>query len=137
MLHDEDDGHASHQDLPHHYAAQPYLVSSPGIDGTAEAAFARDQPLTTANTPRPLTVVGMTAADKVARKSGSLPLLRPVNIIQHDDAGPSEWPASISEHETIELPPAYGNIRSGQRLPGTVSAPTTATIPAPTEMTTS
>ena len=31
--------------------------------------------------------------------------LRPVNIIQHDDAGPDEGA------ETIELPPAYTNIR--------------------------
>jgi hypothetical protein len=38
--------------------------------------------------------------------------MRLVNIIQHDDAGPSE-PAGDDEAvaDTIELPPAYTNIR--------------------------
>jgi hypothetical protein len=80
--------------------------------------------MTIADTPRPQTPVGMTAATKTTRKSGPLAQLRPVNIIQHDDAGPS-----AGEPETIELPPAYTNIRSAQRPPGTASA----SIPAPTE----
>lgn len=44
--------------------------------------------------------------------------LRPVNIIQHDDAGamPEEEP------ETVELPPAYGNIRTGP-APGADASP--------------
>jgi hypothetical protein len=38
--------------------------------------------------------------------------MRPVNIIQHDDAGPSEGgPKEEDEPETIELPPAYTNIK--------------------------
>ena len=36
--------------------------------------------------------------------------LRPVNVIQHEDAGPS-LPADTAEPETVELPPAYTNIR--------------------------
>ena len=36
---------------------------------------------------------------------------RPVNVIQHEDAGPS-LPAENTEPETVELPPAYTNIRN-------------------------
>jgi hypothetical protein len=39
-------------------------------------------------------------------------MFRPVNIIQHDDAGPSGQEVKEEEEpETIELPPAYTNIR--------------------------
>lgn len=38
--------------------------------------------------------------------------MRPVNIIQHDDAGDAP---EDEGHETIELPPAYNNIRKGPR----------------------
>lgn len=39
------------------------------------------------------------------------PQLRPINIIQHDDAGPSAGAAAEEEAETVELPPAYNNLR--------------------------
>jgi hypothetical protein len=45
-------------------------------------------------------------------KSAAAPSLRPVNIIQHDDAGL----APEEEDETIELPPAYSNIRRNKTL---------------------
>ena len=113
VLYGDEDGDLPPQGLPHHYAPQPCLVSDSSISGTAEAAVARDRPLTTAGTSHPQTAIGMTTAmNKGARESGSLPRRNPVNIFQHDDAGPSEWPASVREHETIELPPAYNNIRS-------------------------
>jgi hypothetical protein len=44
----------------------------------------------------------------MSRKSPMPPSLRPVNIIQHDDAGTV---ADDNEAETVELPPAYTNIR--------------------------
>jgi len=43
-------------------------------------------------------------------KSGAPPSLRPVNIVQHEDAGPSEGHGQ-QEPETVELPPAYTNLR--------------------------
>ncbi|TBU62694.1 hypothetical protein BD310DRAFT_698718 [Dichomitus squalens] len=46
-----------------------------------------------------------------ARKSPVPPSFRPVNIIQHDDAGPPEEAEEEQEPETIELPPAYTNIK--------------------------
>ena len=111
VLHNHEDG-LSPLGLPHHYAIEPFLISDPTISETTEAAFTRDRPLTTADTPRPRTLVGVTSVKQAMRGSGSLPLRNPVNIIQHDDAGPSEWLPNAGEHETIELPPAYGNIRT-------------------------
>ena len=48
-----------------------------------------------------------TAPGQPGRRKGALRPLRPVNIIQHDDAGPSSPPEAGGETETIELPPAY------------------------------
>ncbi|KAH9074155.1 hypothetical protein EDB83DRAFT_2656619 [Lactarius deliciosus] len=140
VLHDDDDdGNVSPQDLPQYYAPEPYLVPDPTIVGTSEAASTHDRPLsmTTADIPRPQTPGSMNTATTHTRKSALPPQLRPVNIIQHDDAGPSEAPTSADEPETIELPPAYTNIRSTQRSPDTTPAPTTDSTPAPTETTTS
>lgn len=44
------------------------------------------------------------------RKSPAPPSFRPVNIVQHEDAGPSA--GAEEEAETIELPPAYTHIKS-------------------------
>jgi len=46
----------------------------------------------------------------ISRKSPMPSSLRAVNVIQHEDAGPS-LPAENAESETVELPPAYTNIR--------------------------
>jgi hypothetical protein len=53
-----------------------------------------------------------TTTTATTRKSASS---RPVNIIEHDDAGPSEDLSDQVEPETIELPPAYSNIRQLRR----------------------
>lgn len=45
-------------------------------------------------------------------RKGAPPVLRPVNIIQHEDAG-APPPDGEGEPETIELPPAYTNIHQG------------------------
>jgi hypothetical protein len=37
--------------------------------------------------------------------------LRPVNIVQHEDAGPTPKESNENEAETVELPPAYTNLR--------------------------
>lgn len=53
-----------------------------------------------------------TSAGRSTRKSAAPPVLRPVNIIQHEDAGaPPEAEDQAGEAETEELPPAYTNIR--------------------------
>jgi hypothetical protein len=58
--------------------------------------------------PHGLAVAGTTSGSTQTRKSPLGPAqLRPVNIIQHDDAGD----ADEGDPETIELPPAYAHIR--------------------------
>ncbi|KAJ3519860.1 hypothetical protein NMY22_g13012 [Coprinellus aureogranulatus] len=63
--------------------------------------------------------------------------MRPVNIIQHDDAGPSLPPAGPGEEEaeTIELPPAYTALRGPDPPPpaaGTSAAYTLLPFAPPT-----
>jgi hypothetical protein len=98
-------------------------MPDPTIRGTSEAASTHDRPLSmstvTADVQRPQTP---TTTTTTTRKSGAFPQLRPVNIIQHDDAGPSEGLSGQAEHDTIELPPAYSNIRQPQRSPLASSA---------------
>lgn len=141
MLHDGEDDNGLYHDLPHYYAPEPYLLPDPNIDveGALGSASLRDRPLpvTPADIPHAQTSAGTTAAITSTRKSSVPALRRPVNVIQHHDAGPSEGPASVSEPETIELPPAYTQIRSVQRLSGIVPTDTTASTPTATESTTS
>lgn len=124
VLQDDDDRNEDH-DLPQYYAPEPYLVPDPTIRGTSEAASTQDRPLSmstvTADVQRPLTP--MTTTTTTNRKSAAIPQLRPVNIIQHDDAGPSEY-SGQPEPETIELPPAYTNIRQPQSSPLASTTPT-------------
>lgn len=117
VLQDDEDGNGSQHDLPQYYAPEPFLVPDPTITGTSEAASTHGRPLSMATTDpgRPQTPV--TATSTTTRKSAAPPQLRPVNIIQHDDAGPSEFPTGPGESETIELPPAYTNIRQPARSP--------------------
>jgi len=121
---DDEDGNGSHHDLPQYYAPDPFLVPDPTIAGTSEAASTHERPLSMATTDfgRPQTPV--TTTSTTTRKSAVPPQLRPVNIIQHDDAGPSEFPAGQGDPETIELPPAYTNLRQTARSP---LAPSTTT----------
>ncbi|KAH9962842.1 hypothetical protein BC827DRAFT_1266655 [Russula dissimulans] len=123
VLQDDEDGNGSSHDLPHYFAPEPYLVAEPTIRGSSDGASTQERPLsmTTIDNARPQTPT--TSWTTTTRKSTMPSPLRPVNIIQHDDAGPSEDPASHGESETIELPPAYTNIRQIQPSPlGTSTA---------------
>jgi hypothetical protein len=126
VLQDDEDGNGEDHDLPQYYAPEPYLLPDPTISGTSEAASTHDRPLSmstaTADVQRPQTPMTTTST----RKSAAFPQLRPVNIIQHDDAGPSENLSGHAESETIELPPAYTNIRQAQPSPLALSTPTAA-----------
>jgi len=55
-----------------------------------------------------------TASSSSLPKQPTLTILRPVNIIQHEDAGTPDGATPQDTHaaepETIELPPAYTNI---------------------------
>ncbi|KAH9171379.1 hypothetical protein EDB89DRAFT_1887153 [Lactarius sanguifluus] len=134
VLHDDEDGHAPHRSPSHYYTPEPYLVPDPTIGRTFEAASTPDRPITTttADVLRPQTLASITVPMTTTRKNAPHPQQRTVNIIQHDDAGPSEIP-SVREPDTIELPPAYSNIRSPLHPPSTVPTRTAASsTPAPT-----
>ena len=106
---------------PQYYEPEPFVVPEP------TAASSAGETSTVAGGPRPsvdhrqshysnLTGERSATPDQSAvsgstymRKSPAPPSFRPVNIIQHDDAGPSELPP-----ETIELPPAYTNIHTSR-----------------------
>ncbi|KAI0064397.1 hypothetical protein BV25DRAFT_317474 [Artomyces pyxidatus] len=118
ILQDDEDDHHSRHDLPQYYEPEPFLVPDPTVahtDGTSTHEDDARRPLSgsSASFMRPNTPGqrSMTSLSTNTRKSGMPPQLRPVNFIQHDDAGPSV-PAETQEPETIELPPAYNNLRA-------------------------
>ncbi|KAI0676502.1 hypothetical protein C8Q78DRAFT_26802 [Trametes maxima] len=116
---------------PEYYRPEPFVLPDPTVASTHESSFAggvapglatrpsaeqRNSYLSTTSTsetgPGGFRLAGSSVPSNVTRKSAAPPMFRPVNIIQHDDAGPSEPPPPPDdEPETIELPPAYTNIR--------------------------
>ncbi|KAF8493435.1 hypothetical protein F5888DRAFT_1617817 [Russula emetica] len=129
VLEDDEDENEGYHDLPQHYALEPYPVRDPTIRGTSEAGSTHDRPLlmstVTADVQHPQTPMTTTTT---TRKSASFPQLRPANIIQHDDAGPSEDLLGQAGSETIELPPAYSNIRQRlERQPSPLASSTPST----------
>jgi hypothetical protein len=113
MADDGDEGSgAARNELPQFYQPEPFMVEDP--TGRASLGARTDsggRPISTvlsesrSGTPDPSTSMsGRTG------KSAPMRQMRPVNVIQHADAGPSVAPAE-EEPETVELPPAYTNIR--------------------------
>jgi hypothetical protein len=114
MADDGDEGSgAARNELPQFYQPEPFMVEDPTA-GRASLGARTDsggRPISTvlsesrSGTPDPSTSMsGRTG------KSAPMRQMRPVNVIQHADAGPSVAPAE-EEPETVELPPAYTNIR--------------------------
>lgn len=126
LLHGDGEDGAQTTELPQFYQPEPFMVPDPtsagshsghGDDNYQDSSDRRQSTQTSttgellrSGTPDP-NMLGVGAASTSGsnntRKSPLGPTqLRPVNIIQHDDAGPEE-----QEGETIELPPAYTNIK--------------------------
>lgn len=105
------------EDLPVHYQPEPFTASEPtdrastprpstGFGGSERPI---SQSLTYLSDPQRVASPDGTSTG-LSRKSPLPPSLRPVNVFQHEDAGPS-LPGDDQETETVELPPAYTNIR--------------------------
>ncbi|KAH9941607.1 uncharacterized protein BXZ73DRAFT_41530 [Epithele typhae] len=125
LLNDEhDEEPVGDQRLPEYYRPEPFMLPDPtavSADGSVHGGSAR--PSTEGRRQSYLTTStsdaggagymrhGTSVPSTSTRKSPAPPTFRPVNIIQHDDAGPSEEPPAEAEAETIELPPAYTNIK--------------------------
>ncbi|KAK1231437.1 hypothetical protein PQX77_005446 [Marasmius sp. AFHP31] len=108
---DEGDESDRRQHLPQYYEPEPFLMPDPTVVGSEHDAEGR--PLSTHYSDRPSSRSGtpdIASTSGATRKTAPRPY-RAVNIIQHDDAGPSENKPEPEAPETIELPPAYTNIR--------------------------
>jgi hypothetical protein len=120
---------------PSHDSISNLSVSTrgPGMVGAAAGGIAgassasRSRP----STERSSTGYGNTSSAAGRKGAGGPPPLRPVNIIQHDDGGrvPEADKAEAGEDETIELPPAYTNIKRGPstRVPADADESASAT----------
>lgn len=131
---DDDDGEASRRrparpnELPQYYQPEPFMAPDPtrtSHEGTvlsderrplSGGTFNTESFYTRATTPDQLGHSGSHAGDLMSggtssnggrRKGGAPRPMKPVNIIQHDDAGPSANGPGQDEPDTIELPPAY------------------------------
>ncbi|KAG5652090.1 hypothetical protein H0H81_006353 [Sphagnurus paluster] len=108
-------------ELPEYYQPEPFTVPDPTIASTYDEDFggmSEGRPLsgysvtTRSGTPDILSSYGGGGSVTTSGgRKGPLRQMRPVNIIQHDDAGPSSVARDTEEPVTVELPPAYTNIR--------------------------
>ncbi|KAF8883192.1 hypothetical protein CPB84DRAFT_1750740 [Gymnopilus junonius] len=149
LLNDDDDEggnsptYTRRNELPQYYQPEPFMVPDPTVEGSTTGTTTDDpesrRPLsgttstsfyTRATTPDQASGSASGYGGYSGRKPAPRPM-RAVNIIQHDDAGPSEPPKEGEEEpETIELPPAYTAVsRSGVNVVANERAPTTAASP--------
>lgn len=123
LLHsDEGDETAQQARLPQYYEPEPFIVPDPTVT-SSENGHATDGRTSMSswnprsNTPDGFSTTGTTPGTSMSGGPRKTPMrqLRAVNIIQHDDAGLPE------EQDTIELPPAYTNLKPTTSRPGTPS----------------
>lgn len=128
----------SRNDLPQFYQPEPFTVPDPTIADTD--SLDGNRPLsggtstsfyTRSGTPDGSVALGYGAGASTqgttTRKGAPPRMMRPVNIIQHDDAGPSYGEPPKDEEETIELPPAYTALKTGPApAPAPPAAPAAA-----------
>ena len=116
---DGEDGNEEEQwhYLPQNYAPQPFLMTDPSNRGTLRTSEPTLPTSTQDDRPLSMSTATTDAHGPLTptSKTRSFSQFPPVNIIQHHDAGPSEDLPGRVEPETIELPPAYSNIRQLRR----------------------
>ncbi|KAJ7100257.1 hypothetical protein B0H15DRAFT_944595 [Mycena belliarum] len=119
-----DEGAATRNELPQFYQPEPFMATGAGRSsvGGLTADGRRTSAHTDVTDGRPISGVmsesrsgtpDPSSMSTSTRKSAPMRQMRPVNIIQHADAGPSgpHLAEEEEEPETVELPPAYTNIR--------------------------
>lgn len=112
-----DDGGAGEQ-LPRYYEPEPFVLPEPSATSAPS-----DHPMSERRSSAGFLGVagrpGTPSATSTRRtgKSAAPPSLRPVNIVQHEDAGPPPEDDQEQELETVELPPAYTNLKRGPPPP--------------------
>ncbi|KAF8888637.1 hypothetical protein BD779DRAFT_1672291 [Infundibulicybe gibba] len=120
----DEDNNGRQNELPQYYQPEPFMVPDPTVasedgrsvtDHRTSIGMSEARPLSGyTSTSRSGTpdLLGAGSTTSGGGRKGLLRPMRPVNIIQHDDAGPSSDAPKEEDPETIELPPAYTNIRS-------------------------
>lgn len=129
----EDDHDPAPGELGNYYRPEPFLATEPtetssmyrgeeGRGGTVtsssrygtsdrrESALGSFSDMRSATPDYEMGITGGTTIPNSSRKSPMPRQLRPINIIQHDDAGAAGEQAE-GQPDTVELPPAYTNIR--------------------------
>ena len=107
----QEDEEAGGNELPQFYRPEPFIMPEPTVD---ESSASEARPLSgISSTSRSGTPDGAStfAGTRASGRKSVMKPLRTVNIIQHDDAGPTQEEEGGDEPETVELPPAYTNIR--------------------------
>ncbi|KAH9836401.1 uncharacterized protein C8Q71DRAFT_762417 [Rhodofomes roseus] len=107
--------------LPRYYEPEPFLLPEPEPSVTTQQmsefgggrrASGSTAGFLAAGAGRP----GTPSSTTRTGKSAAQPSLRPVNIVQHEDAGPPPGEDDEDEEpETVELPPAYTNLKNASR----------------------
>jgi hypothetical protein len=135
LLQGDPDDHDPEPAEGHYYHPEPFLATEPtdassgyaredvrsatvmsgsryGTSDRRQSAVTSFSDIRSATPDYEMGMVGSTTVPSSSRKSAMPRQLRPVNIIQHDDAGVAGEPEPAEgEPETVELPPAYTNIR--------------------------
>jgi hypothetical protein len=120
-----DDTTREQQQLPQYYQPEPFLATEPTTSDRRSSSFndellglgslisdGRPQSRTSLTLSGTHDAPGGSVAPSSRKSAAGLRPMRLVNIIQHDDAGPSDSaPKEGEDQETIELPPAYNNLR--------------------------
>jgi hypothetical protein len=116
---DEDSPEAVHDGaVPHYFRPEPFLLPDPTVASSSARADEDGRRVSATDlgrsaTPDETVAGGSEHRSAATRKSAAGPTpLRPVNIIQHDDAGVAPEAGREENAETIELPPAYNKLRS-------------------------
>lgn len=140
--HAADSEHGPRGQLPEFYEPEPFIVpeisgrhsmnsQSRGTDvGNAAGGIQLSRPASRASDVTSSNPSGGPpgAPGSSSRKGGMPSSFRPVNFIVHDDGGEAPSPTRDSdEPETVELPPAYQDVRSR----GGASASTSGLEPPP------
>ncbi|KAG2128713.1 hypothetical protein DEU56DRAFT_957191, partial [Suillus clintonianus] len=128
----EDDQDPTPGELGNYYRPEPFLATEPtetssmyaredvragtvmsgsryGTSDRRQSGITSFSDIRSATPDYEMGITGGSTIPSSSRKS-PMPRLRPVNIIQHDDAGAADEQAE-GEPDTVELPPAYTHIR--------------------------
>lgn len=101
------------EQLPLYYKPDPFVLPQTSATSTPSNHTMSER---TGNSSADFLMAGRPETPSAASsgrtgKSAAPPSLVPVNFVQHEDAGPPPEDEPEQEPETVELPPAYANLK--------------------------